>query len=96
MAHPCCTARKRTDHQPAGELAPRDVPQPQEPQHDSPHHASQEEDPFEIELVVPGSPVAQGAPAEEQQQQQQDHDVNNEDEDDEEYSTLSDTEGEKV
>jgi hypothetical protein len=49
---------------------------------------------FEIELVVPGSPVAQGAPAEEQQEE--DHDVNNEDKDDEEYSPLSDTEGEKL
>jgi hypothetical protein len=46
--------------------------------------------------VVPGSPAAQGAPAEEQQQQE-DHDIDNEDEDedDEEYSPLSDNEGEK-
>jgi hypothetical protein len=29
--------------------------------------ASQEEEPFEIELVVPESPMAQGSPAEEQQ-----------------------------
>jgi hypothetical protein len=64
----------------------------QEPPHDSPPRASQEEEPFEIELVVPGSPVAQGAPVEEQQ----DHDVNNEDEDDEEYSPLSDNDGEKL
>jgi hypothetical protein len=34
------------------------VPQPQEPQHDSPQHASQEEEPFEIKLVVPGSLAA--------------------------------------
>jgi hypothetical protein len=75
------------------------MPQPQEPKHDSPQHASQEEEPFEIELVLPGSPVAQGAHAEEeeeQQQQEEDHDINNEDEDDEEYSSLSDIEGEKV
>jgi hypothetical protein len=55
--------------QPVGELAPRDVPQPHEPQHDSPQYTSQEEEPFEIELVVPRSPVANGAPVEEQQQQ---------------------------
>jgi hypothetical protein len=48
-----------------------------------------------MELVVPGNPAAQGAPAEEQQQQEG-HDVNSEDEDDEEYSPLSDIEGEKV
>jgi hypothetical protein len=45
--------------------------------------------------VVPSSPAAQGAPAEEQQQHE-DHNVDNEDEDDEEYSPLSDNEGEKV
>jgi hypothetical protein len=32
------------------------------------HNTSQEEEPFEIELVLPASPAAQGAPAEEQQQ----------------------------
>jgi hypothetical protein len=74
-------------------LAPQDVPQPQEPQHDSPPHASQEEEPFEIELVIPRSLAAQGAPAEEQQQ---DHDADNEDEDDEVYSALSENEGEKL
>jgi hypothetical protein len=63
------------------------------PQHDSPPYTSQEEEPFEIELVVPGSLIAQGAPAEEQQQQH-DHDIDNED--DEEYSPLSDNEGEKL
>jgi hypothetical protein len=55
--------------------------------------ASQEVEPFEIEL--PGSQAAQGAPAEEQQQQE-DHDVDDEDEDDEEYSPQSDSEGEKL
>jgi hypothetical protein len=59
---------------------------------------SQEEEPFEIVLVAPRSPAAQGAPTkeEEQQQQQEDHNINNEDEDNEEYSPLSDTEGEKL
>jgi hypothetical protein len=42
------------------------MPQPQEPQHDSPPHTSQEEEPFEIEVVVPGISAAQGALAEEQ------------------------------
>jgi hypothetical protein len=43
------------------------VPQHQEPQPDAPQDTSQEEKPFEIELVVPESPTAQGSPAEEQQ-----------------------------
>jgi hypothetical protein len=47
-------------------LAPQNVPPLQDPQHDSPPRASQEEEPFEIELVVPGSQVAQGAPTKEQ------------------------------
>jgi hypothetical protein len=93
MPHTRLIARKSTSHQPSGQFAPRDMPQPQEPQHDSPPHTSQEEEPFEIELVVTGSLAAQGAPAEEQQQ---DHDIDNEDEDDEEYSPLSDNEGEKL
>jgi hypothetical protein len=93
MVHPHRTMHKSTSHQPAGELAPRDVPQPQKPHHDSPQNASQEEEPFEIELVVFGSPAAQGAPAEEQKQQQ-DHD--NKDKDDVEYSPLSDNEREKL
>jgi hypothetical protein len=95
MVRTCLTARKSINHQPTGQLAPRDVPLLQDPQHDSPPCASQEEEPFEIELVVPGSLAAQGTPSEEQQQQE-DHDVNNEDEDDEEYSPLSDNEGEKL
>jgi hypothetical protein len=62
-------------------------------QHNSPQHVPQEEEPFEIELVVPNSLAAQGTPDEEEEQQQQDHD---EDKDDEEYSPLSNTEGEKL
>jgi hypothetical protein len=95
MAHTRLTARKSTSRQPTGQLAPRDVPPPQEPQHDSPLRSSQEEEPFEIKLVVPGSLVAQGTPVEEQQHEE-DHDVDNEDEDDEEYSPLSDNKGEKL
>jgi hypothetical protein len=95
MAHTRLTARKSTGRQPTGQLAHQNVPPPQEPHHDSPPHASQEEEPFEIELVAPGSQVAQGAPIEEQQQQE-DQDVDNEDEGDEEYSPLSDNEGEKL
>jgi hypothetical protein len=44
----------------------------------------------------PGSPVAQGTPAEEQQQQQQDHDIDNEEKDNEEYSPFCDNKGEKL
>jgi hypothetical protein len=34
------------------------MPQPQESQPDVPQEASPEEEPFEIELVVPESPIA--------------------------------------
>jgi hypothetical protein len=62
------TARKSTDRLPIGQLAPQNVPQPQESQPDVPQDTSQEEEPFEIELVVPESPTAQDSPTEEQQQ----------------------------
>jgi hypothetical protein len=94
MACTHLTAHKSISHQPTGQLAHRNVSPPQEPHHDSPPPASQEE-PFEIELVVPGSQAAQGAPAEEQQQYE-DHNVDNGDEDDEEYCPLSDNEDEKL
>jgi hypothetical protein len=42
------------------------MPQPQGSQPDIPQEASLEEEPFEIELVVPESPMAQDSPAEEQ------------------------------
>jgi hypothetical protein len=65
MAHTRCTARKSTGRLPVGQLAPWNVPQPQESQPDTPQEASPE--PFEIELVVPKSPTAQDSPAKEQQ-----------------------------
>jgi hypothetical protein len=69
------------------------VPQPQESQPDAPQEASHEEEPFEIELVVPESPIAQGSPAE-VQQQPKDQDV--EDKANEEYPPPSDTKDEKM
>jgi hypothetical protein len=69
MVHPCRTAHKSTGHQPAGQLAPRDVPPQQGMHHDSPQHVPQEEEPFEIELVTPRSPATQGTPDGEEQQQ---------------------------
>jgi hypothetical protein len=92
MAHTLRTARKRTSRLPIGQLAPRNVPQPQESQPDIPQEASLEEEPFEIELVVPESPTAQDTPAEEQQQLE-DHDT--EDKTNEEHLPPSDTEDEK-
>jgi hypothetical protein len=68
-------------------------PPPQEAQPDIPQDASQEEEPFEIELVVPESPTAQGSPAEEQQQPKE-QDV--EDEAYEEYPPPCDTKDEKM
>jgi hypothetical protein len=93
MARTHRTARKSTDHLPVGQLAPRNVPQPQESQPDIPQEASPEEEPFEIELVVPRSPTAQHSPAEEQQQPE-DHDT--EDKNNEEHPPPSDTEDEKM
>jgi hypothetical protein len=59
------TARESTGRLPIGQLAPRNVSQPQESKPDVPQEASQEEEPFEIELVVPESPMAQDSPIEE-------------------------------
>jgi hypothetical protein len=69
------------------------VPQPQESQPDLPQEASPEEEPFEIELVVPESPTAQDSPAEEQQQPEG-HKI--EDKTKEEHPPPSDTEDEKM
>jgi hypothetical protein len=68
------------------------VPQTQESQPDIPQEASPEEEPFEIELVVPESPTAQDSPAKEQQPE--DHDT--EDKTNEEHPPSSDIEAEKM
>jgi hypothetical protein len=93
MARTRCTARKSTGRLPIGQLAPRNVPQPQESRPDTPQEASPEEEPFEIELVVPESPTAHDSPAEEQQQPE---DQDTEDKTNEEHPPLSDTEAEKM
>jgi hypothetical protein len=69
------------------------VPQPQESQPDIPQEASPEEEPFEIELVVPESPTAQDSPAEERQQPEG---QDTEDKTNEEHPPPSDTEAEKM
>jgi hypothetical protein len=86
MAHTHLTAHKSTGHQPTGQLALQDVT-PSQSQQNSPELVSQEE-PFEIEIVVPKSPKAQDTPTEEPEQQQVEDDG---DDDDEEYSPLSDS-----
>jgi hypothetical protein len=73
-------------------LAPRNVPRPQESQPDIPQQASPEEEPVEIELVVPESPTAQDLPAEEQQPE----DHNTKDKTNKEHPPSSDTENEKM
>jgi hypothetical protein len=93
MARTHRTARKSTGRLPVGQLAPRNVLQPQESQPDIPQEASPEEEPFEIELVVPESPTAQDTPTEEQQQPE---DHNTEDKTNEEHPPPSDTEDEKM
>jgi hypothetical protein len=69
------------------------VPQPQESHPDIPQEASPEEEPFEIELVVPESPMTQDLPAEEQQQPE---DQDTEDKTNDEHPPPSDTEAEKM
>jgi hypothetical protein len=49
MARTRRTACKSTGHLPVGQLAPRNVPPPQESQPDAPQDASLEEEPFETE-----------------------------------------------
>jgi hypothetical protein len=68
------------------------VSQPQESQPDIPQEATPEEEPFEIELVVPESPTSQDSPAEEQQPE----DPSIEDKTDEEQPPPSDTKPEKL
>jgi hypothetical protein len=92
MARTRHTARKSTGYLPVGQLAPRNMPQPQDSQPDIPQEASPEEEPFEIELAVPESPTAQDSPAEEQQPE----DHGTEDKIDEEQPPPSDTEPEKM
>jgi hypothetical protein len=93
MARTHRTARKSTGRLPVGQLAPQNVPQPQDSQPDVPQEASPEEEPFEIELVIPKSPTAQDSPAKEQQQPG-DHEI--EDKTNEEHPPPSNTESEKM
>jgi hypothetical protein len=92
MARTHRTVRKSTGRLPVGQLAPRNVPQPQESQPNQSQEASIEEEPFEIELVVPESPTAQDSPASEQQPE----DPGTEDKTDEEQPPPSDIEPEKM
>jgi hypothetical protein len=92
MARTRRTVRKSTGCLPVGQLAPQNVPQPQESQPDIPQEATVEEEPFEIELVVPESLTTQDSPAEEQQPE----DPGTEDKSDEEQPPPSDTEPEKL
>jgi hypothetical protein len=66
MVHSYCTTRKSTGHQPVSLIVPRDVSPHQEPQHDSPQYVPQEEDPFEIVVMVPAGEDTQEAVAEAQ------------------------------
>jgi hypothetical protein len=92
MARTRRTARKSTGRKSVDQLAPRNMTQPQKSQSDIPQEASPEEEPFEIELVVPKSPTAQDSPAEEQQPE----DHGTEDKTDEEQPPPRDTKPEKM
>jgi hypothetical protein len=93
MAYTRRTARKSTGHLPVGQLAPRNVSQPQESYPNIPQETSPEEEPFEIELVVLERPTAQDSPAEEQQPLE-DHDTK--DKTNEEHPPSSNTEAKKM
>jgi hypothetical protein len=93
MARTRRTTCKSTGRLPVGQLAPQNMPPPQESQPDVPQEASPEEEHFDTELVVPESPTAQDSPAEEQQQPK-DHDI--EDKANEEYPPPSDAADEKM
>jgi hypothetical protein len=92
MARTHRTARKSTGRLPISQLAPQNVPQPQESQPDIPREATSEEEPFKIELVVPESPTAQDSPVEEQQPE----DPSTKHKTDEEQLPPSDTEPKKL
>jgi hypothetical protein len=92
MARTRRTTHKSTGRLPIGQLAPQNVVQPREYQPDIPQEASPEEEPFEIDLVVPESPMAQDSPAEEQQPE----DHGTKDKTNEEHPPPSDTEPEKM
>jgi hypothetical protein len=94
MARTRRTACKSTSRLHVGQLAPQNVSQDQESQPDVPQEASPEDEPFEIELVVPESRTAQDSPTEEQQQPR-DHDTEDK-KTDEEHPPPSDTEAEKM
>jgi hypothetical protein len=93
MARTRRTTCKSTGRLPIGQLAPRNVPQPQDLQPDVPQEASPEEEPFEIELVIPESPTTQDSPTEEQQQL---GNYDTEDKTNEEHPPPSDTESERM
>jgi hypothetical protein len=93
MARTRRTACKSTGRLPVGQLAPQNVPHPQESQPDVPREASSEEEPFKIELVIPESPATQDSSVEEQQQPR-DHDT--EGKTNEDHPPPSDTESEKM
>jgi hypothetical protein len=93
MARTRRTTRKSISRLPVGQLAPRNMPQPQESQPDVPQEASPEEEPSEIELVIPERPTAEDSPAEEQQHP---GDQDTEDKTNEEHPRPSDTESEKM
>jgi hypothetical protein len=92
MARARRTTRKSAGRLSIGQLAPRNVLQPQESQPDIPQEATPEEEPFEIELVVPESPTAQDSLADEQQPENH----GTEDKTDEEQPPSSDTEPGKM
>jgi hypothetical protein len=58
MARTHRTACKSTGRLLVGQLAHQNVPQSQESQPDAPQEATQEGEPFEIQLVVPESTTA--------------------------------------
>jgi hypothetical protein len=94
------TTRKSTGRQPTGQLAPRDVLTQQEPQPNSP----QEEEPFEIVVIVPAGedsqeaqPMPQNHDQQEEEDEEKEEDGNKaEGEEDEDYTPWSNAKKDEI
>jgi hypothetical protein len=105
MVHPRRTTWKSIRRQPTGQLVPRDVPPPPEPQPDSPQYVPQGEYSFEIVVMVlvgEDTQEAQQLPQNDDHDNDHEEEENNEEEEEEgnkaegegdiDYTPLSDTE----
>jgi hypothetical protein len=95
MVLPHRTAHKSTRRQYASQMAPRDVPPQPELQPNSPQYVPQEEDPFEIMVMVPAGEEAQEVTEESQQLPHNEGNNNNHDNDNDHEEEEEDHEAEE-